>query len=411
MTDPAPIRPLRSTAAHAMTMLLALAMALATATGCRGASDATAQGPPPQAGAGAGEGPAPTVEVVPARRGALSRTLAFTGEVLADRRVDVVPLESGLLVALEVDEGDAVTRGDVLARLDEDLQDRRRREADAARRSARAAVAQARAERDRQERELERRRRLQERDALPRAEVEALEDQLAVLDAALVAAEARGVESDTALASRRAEVERRVVRAPFDGVVVRRLQDPGAAVSPQQPLLTLLDRESLEFVARLPERRLGELEPGARATITLDAAPDRPLEAELRRLGEDIERGSRTIEARFRIESGDLRIRHGMFGRGRMTLEQREALVHVPEDAVHREADEEDATESVHVWIVRDGQASRATVEVLYRLEGRAALRGIDEGALVIVSPVARLEDGQRVRILDQPQARPGARR
>lgn len=379
---------------------------LVVLAGCRGGPDAAAQGPPP--GAGPGQGPSPVVEVVLAERGALTRTMAFTGEVLADRMVELTPLESGQLVDVSVDEGETVRAGAVLARLDDDVQDRRRREADAARRAAQAQVAQAVAERDRHAREVERRRRLQARDALPRAELEALEDQMATLEAAVAAAQAREAEASTALGSRRTDLERRRVVAPFDGLVVRRLRDPGAAVSAQQPVVVLVDPSSLEFVAQVPEHRLSEVEVGARASIALDAAPEQRIEATLRRIGSLVDRDSRTVELRFGLEEGPVAIRHGMFGRGRMTLEQREASVLVPDEAVHEGRGEGAASE---VWVVREARAEKREVEVIHRLEGRVAVRGVDEGEQVIVSPVMRLQDGQSVRTRAQPVARPGARR
>lgn len=360
---------------------------------------AATQGPP-------GERPAQSVLVAVAERGPFVQYTTFTGEVLADRHVELTAQESGVLQTLEVDEGDLVEEGQRIGQLDTDLQRRRVAEAETALATAQARVQQARADRRQLERDIERRRPTVERGAAPASELDALVDRTDVLESAIALAEAQVAEARQALASRRTELERRRVVAPFSGRVATRHLNAGAVVSSSTPILTLVDENTLEFVAQVSERRIASLRPDAAAEIRFDTSPDEVFTARLHRVGSIVDRQARTVELRFTVDAESITLRHGMFGRGRLAVAEVEDAVHIPQEAL-----EEHEGQS-RVWRVVDETVEPVDVEVLLESGRRRAVTQIEEGDRVITSPTTRLQRGARVRVVDpdagSANARPG---
>lgn len=366
---------------------------VAFAAACQ--SDA-ADGPPAAEAAGPPAAPPPSVRVAVVEEGDVERTVAFTGEVLADRRVDLAPLESGRLQTLAVDVGDRVAEGDVVATLDEAVQrtlrDERRRDVQ----TASAQVDVARAELAQHLADLDRRRALADRGAITRAELAALEDRVPVLEANIELAETRQATARTRLAAVDTDLDRREVRSPFDGVVVERHAVPGATVSPQAPILTLVDPTTLEFVGRIPERALAEVAVGHRVRIQVDALGDGSIEGPIRRLGGDVDRESRTVEVRVGLDDTDVadRLLDGMFGRGQIVIEEDHGTL-VPVEALGRGP----AGGSV-VWTVADDVASQIDAQVGLQDDAFATVAGIAPGQRVVLRPPRGLEDGGPVIVV-----------
>ena len=376
------------------------ALVLGAFTGCsNGDAPASAGGP-------GGPGPAPPtpVRVAVAEARSLVQTVDFAGELLAERRVELAPETSGRLVELLVDEGDRVTAEQRLAQLDTELVRRDVAEADARLHGAQARVAQAHAQREQQANEVSRRRPLAERNAFPAAQFAQLEDALQVGDEAVAVAETQVREAEAALQTARAELTRREVVAPFDGLVVTRHATVGAIASAQSPLLTLVDESSLRFVFPLSEQRLSLAAPGATATIRFDAFPDRVLEATIVQLGGVVDRESRTVDVKLRIEAAEAGLRHGMFGRGQLVAVETSDGTVVPITALQTTRED-----TVRVWTVDGDVVHPVDANVTLRTEAFAAVEGVAAGTRVVLAPPMSLTDGARVVVVGAPSDGSGA--
>lgn len=165
----------------------------------------------------------------------------------------------GRVVEVRAREGDVVAAGAVLVRLDDRDLVARREQADAAVLTADAAHNEARLQ-------AQRLRALFADSAAPRAQLDAAES-------GLVRAE-QGVRGARAMA---AEVEALAdyaeVRAPFGGVVVQRLVDPGAFTAPGMPLLRLDDPSRLRVVAAVPPSTTFDVRRGSQVGVTIEGVP------------------------------------------------------------------------------------------------------------------------------------------
>jgi membrane fusion protein (multidrug efflux system) len=347
----------------------------------------SAAGPP------AAARPATPVFTAPAVAGSLQDLLDFTGEILADRVVNVAPLVSGQLHSVLVDEGDSVTAGQPLFELDMALEQRGIDELSALRQSAAARLDLANSELERARREIERQQPLLDRGAITVAAFDRLRDDLTVLESAAQLASVQQQEITSRIRTARENLTRRTTAARSAGLVITRLLEVGATATPGTPVLTMVDAESLELVAMLPERLLPILQPGTRATVRLDGAPANELSASLIRVAPVVQRDSRTVETRFRVEASPVPLRHGMFVRGRLVAATVEGVL-IPARALTR------LNENDHVWVVRDSTAVARPVQVLLRAGEQLAVSGVEDGDQVVLSPPVGLIEGATVAIV-----------
>lgn len=214
-----------------------------------------------------------------AASGELPGVVSASGELEAEKRVNVSPKRQGVIEELYVEEGDLVQQGQSLARMDRGDLDERLGELQAQLGSAQAQLARSRSE-------LERNERLYRQSAISLSDYNTERSNFLVDKAAEQAARKR-------LTARRVEQADLVVRAPFDGVVTQRFADPGAFVTPTTTASATAGATSssivelaqgLEVVAKVPESDIGRVRLGQSATVRVDAFPDKRFEARVKRI-------------------------------------------------------------------------------------------------------------------------------
>jgi len=202
--------------------------------------------------AGAGPGP----RAVPAEEDGRGVVWA-TGKVEALRQAVVGSKVPGRIEAYLRQEGESVRKGEPLV-----LLERGRSKAEAARAGAR---------RDQARRELGRARKLRRSRVIPASELESAETALLLAQAELEAG--------------REAVEEAVVRAPFDGRVLKTFRESGESVTPGAPLLAIGDLSAFKVRSEVDELDVSRVRTGARAWIRPDSLPGRVLEGTVARLG------------------------------------------------------------------------------------------------------------------------------
>jgi HlyD family secretion protein len=361
------------------------------------------------------------VEVATVTRGPLVVTVDEEGRTrVRDRFVISAPV-TGRVLRIELEPGDAVTRGQVVARLQPEtpplLDVRTRAEAEAAVTAADAALGRARAEERRAraalaqaERELARSRELVAGGAMAAQEADAREAEARLareaVDAAAYLVMAAGADLERAQArlagpARAGAGAQVAVRSPVAGVVLRRLRESESVVPVGEPLIEVGDPAELEIVADLLSSDAVRVRPGARAMVeqwggdTVLAATVRRIEpsgfTKVSALGVEEQRvnvvlqptdpdGCAALGDAYRV---DVRI---------VTWEA-DAVLRVPTGALFRE------NERWALYAVRDGRARLTPVETGHQTAREAeVLSGLDAGDEVIVHPGDLVRDGVRVQ-------------
>ena len=216
---------------------------------------------------------------VVAEAGSLPGVVNATGELEAEKRVNVSPKRQGVIDALYVEEGDLVVKGQPLALMDSgDLQDRLS-ELNANLRSSQAQLSRSRSE-------LERNQSLYRQSAISLSDFNTVRSAFLVDQSAVEAARQR-------LEARRVEKQELIVRAPFSGVISQRYADPGSFVTPTTTASATAGATSssivelaqgLEVVAKVPESDIGRIRLGQNASVRVDAFPDRSFASRVKRI-------------------------------------------------------------------------------------------------------------------------------
>jgi HlyD family secretion protein len=363
------------------------------------------------------------VDVAVVSRGPLMVTVDEEGMTrVRDRFLVSAPL-AGRVLRIELEPGDPVARGDVVARVRAEapplLDERTRAEARAAVEAARAALGRARADEQRArttmaqaERELMRIRELTESRVVAQAELEARESDLAVARESATAAEF-AVRSAT-FELRRAEARLAEpgpnvaggvipVTAPVDGVVLRRLRESESVVPAGDPLVEIGDPRRLEIVADLLSTDAVRIAPGARALIE-QWGGDRVLDAKVRRiepagftkisaLGVEEQRVNVVLDfvdpvAAWAALGDAYRVEV------RVVVWEAPDVLKVPTAALFREGSR------WAVYVLETGRARRTEVMLGHQTGQESEVTGgLSEGATVILHPGDTLAGGVRVEV------------
>lgn len=225
--------------------------------------------------------------------------VSFVGVIVDAARVELIAPTTGNLVEVTVHEGQAVTEGAVLARIDDPEARAERAVARAERRAAKARVGRAAIEVSRAERERSEQRRLAEAGL---AAAHAVDEAQTV--AAQAVADHRQAKADLAAAQARVDrLEARLARtelvAPFDGTVTTRRLDPGARVTAEMPILTL-SREADPWVRfAVSPAQAAELRGGAVIDVDVGGATRR---ATIERIAPRVDAAAEMIFVSARLE-------------------------------------------------------------------------------------------------------------
>ena len=238
------------------------------------------------------------------------RSEQLTGRVVPSKDVELTTPLSGLLEQVHVQRGDRVEADDPIAQMDDALQRvaaesaRLRAEQQADRREAQAVLRHT-------QRELARARGLYERDAASEWEVLRRESEVERAEAALA-----GVEEALALAAVEHELEqlrldRHRIAAPFAGVIVERLAEPGAGMAGNDPVVRLVALDPLHAELNLPVSLYHRLEPGRHYRLAGDAPVDAELTGRLKVIEPIVDLATGTFRAIFEIENPDFALPAG----------------------------------------------------------------------------------------------------
>jgi RND family efflux transporter MFP subunit len=331
------------------------------------------------------------------------------GRVVSRRTSQLGFDRAGRIARMEVDEGDTVEPGRLLATLDtaELRAERRRVEAQIGEIEAQLAMARL---------TTRRRQALRASDHLSPEQLDQAVFSERALAARLAAAQAARETVDASLAM--AEI-----RAPYAGTITARLADEGSVVAPGTPILRLIEAGALEAHIGVPPDAAAALRAGAAHALEIEG---RSVPATLRTVVESVERDTRTVTAIFRLEGGGpAPALDGALARVRLTRRLDDpgfwlplaalaeshrglwsAYALVPAPAGAEEAGATPGGAAVDAPL----RAERRQVEVLHTEAERAFVRGtLRDGDTVVWSGAHRLVPGQIVRRIDPGASAVGA--
>ena len=336
--------------------------------------------------------------------------LNASGYVTARLQSTVSSKVTGRIIEVLVEEGMAVSEGQVLARLDDTTERSYLALAEAQLGAARGAQAELEVRYEEARLDLDRQRRLLEQRLIGQADLDAAQAEADSLRARIANQREQVVVAEREIDVRRTALEDTVIRAPFSGVAISKDAQPGEMISPvgagggftRTGVCTIVDMSSLEIEVDVNESYINRVSPAQRVVANLDAYPDWEIPASVITTIPTADRQRATVLVRIAFdELGDPRILPDM-GVNVAFLEAGPP----PEEAV--------VEAEPRLWIPSAALRSDGGAQVVFvargdTVERRAVTTGLEDGGdvevlaglaageQVVVEGPAELADGERV--------------
>ncbi len=322
-----------------------------------------------------------TVEAAVLERRDLLPTFSFSANLEAVWSTDVSPKADGRIDQLLVEEGDKVTVGMVLARLDTN-------ELAAQVMQAEGQLLQAKATLEQNELNFRRMETLSKQDAVSLQTLDSARTQRDLAQGGVNAA----MGNLTLLKTR---LENANIICPLNGVVVKRYVQSGTFSKAGAPIVTVADVSSLLAKAVVGEAQIQEMKLGIPVKIRVNALKDQEFTGTLTRLSPAAALPARTFTAEVNIPNPQGILKAGMFAKADIEGRLRSKILAVPESALVLREDQKTvfvvtAENKVVQKVLKLGEAAGGWVEVL---------DGVKEGEKIVVAGQHKLKDGASVRI------------
>jgi len=307
----------------------------------------------------------------------LTRSIQFSGSIMPVVQTTVKSKVPGEVTHLMVREGQAVEPGQLLAQIDtRDLQSRLDA-AVASHEEARARLTIAEKNRVNNQQLLNQKFISQN----------AYDTTQSVYEAGVALANSQ--EAQVRIA--RKALEDAQVRAPFAGVVARRMANTGEKVSVDSPLFTLVDLGRMEIEAPAPASEVPSIRAGQPASFRVDGFGERNFEGRVERINPVADANSRSITLYISVANRDGSLKGGMFAKGQIVLDETRKSAVVPAAAIREESGQ------LFVFTIEGGKIARRPVQVGFTepQQGLVEVKtGLEQGLNVVSARVSGLKAG-----------------
>jgi membrane fusion protein (multidrug efflux system) len=305
----------------------------------------------------------------------LQRTLSLSGSLSPVLQSTVRSKVSGEVHKVTVREGDRVAEGQVIAVIDTlDLK-------------AKLDSAVASLEENKAKESIARKNQENNRQLLRQKFISqnAFDTTQSVHEAAVAAV--KSSEAQVRMAEK--AVNDAVVRAPFAGIVSRRMVNVGERVAIDGSMFTIVDLANMEIEAPAPASEVPSVKVGQVAQFKVDGFGDRTFDGRIARINPAADPGSRSITLYVAMANKEGLLRGGMFAKGQLILDKSPPAPVVPAGAVREEAGQS------FVFTIEDGKIARRPVTLGMREEGLVEIRsGLEKGVPVVRARITDLKAG-----------------
>jgi RND family efflux transporter MFP subunit len=191
-------------------------------------------------------------------------------------------------------------------------------------------------------------------------------------------------------------VEDANVRAPFDGVIYKRIAQPGEKVSEDSPIVALVNLAEMEMEALAPASEIPAVQPGQSARFRVGGFGERLFEGRVARINPVTEPGSRSIYVYLALANPDSALKGGMFAQGDLVLDKTEPRPAIPLTALRSESG------LPYVLVIEDDKLVKRPVTLGLRAENEGyveVLAGLEPGERVLSARIDTLGPGSVVTL------------
>lgn len=334
--------------------------------------------------------------------------LNASGYVVAQRKAAVATKITGRLVALSVEEGSRVKKGEIIARLENEDVIALRNQAAAILNVARFNLRQTNAELQDAAASFHREKILRAKGIATQAEYDSAMARYKKAKAAVAGGKAAVKADAAALQVADVSLEYTRIRAPFDAVVLTKNADIGDIITPigaatnaKAAVVTIADMSSLQVEADVSESNLELVKVGQSCEIQLDALPESRFRGEVHMIVPTADRSRATVMVKVRFIDKDSRILPEMsakvaFLSRPLENEEQKPLITINPDALITRNGKD------FVFLIKDDRVVQTSVTTGIQIGDMIeVLDGIKQDDKVAVKPVNKLKDGSRIKVIE----------
>ena len=305
---------------------------------------------------------AQTVKVQPAAKQEVKQDGTYSATVQAFAVNNIAPQSGGRIQKINVEVGDYVGKGQILAEMD------------------RVQLDQAKLRLSNAETELGRLKQLYEQGGLAQSDYEAVELNYKVSKSTY----------DNL-------VENTILRSPITGVVTARYYDRGDMYGMASPIFTVQQITPVKILVGISEGDYTKVSKGDKVTLSVDALPGKTFDGTIKRIYPTIDPMTHTVNVEVQVPNTDRQLRPGMYAKVNVTFGHNRSIV-VPDAAVVRLQ----GSGQRNVFVVENGVAVQKEVTLGRHFDGQyEILSGIEEGEQVVVKGGSALRNGAQVEVIE----------
>lgn len=321
----------------------------------------------------------------------LPESIDLVGTIKARTSALVSARIPGTVSLLQVAEGDQVSKGQLLGKLDSQENLAQASGARAVIDEASRGLEEAQARLKLAESTFHRFKQLYDEQALTKQEYDTRQTELELAQQGLARAEARLQQTREAASAATTLADYTKIVAPITGVIVSKQVDLGSTVFPGQPLLMIDDESSYQLELAVPESLLQLIHTGTTVQVQVDALGN-SLQGKIKEIVPASDPASRTYTAKIPLSVKG--VRSGMFGRGSVQLASSRQGVLIPASAVFEKG------ALTAVWTVGSDSLIRMRLVKTGKQQGDLVevLSGLEDGDQLVTSGIEKAVDGGRLQ-------------
>ncbi len=316
------------------------------------------------------------VRVAQVERSVFREIVSVSGDVLPWAEVTVYPEASGRVESLPVREGQYVSRGELIAQIDQEKSTLTVSQIESQLASSKISL-------DKLRKDYERSKRLFEQKVIAE---KSMDDAKTALD--IAARNVESLESQLSLANVRLKDAR--VAAPIKGVITKKYIDQGQIAN--GPIVTIADIEKVKVTVPVGEKEITRIRKGQRAEIHVDAYHGKIFAGVVHNVFPGVDMQTRTAQVEIAVDNSARNLKPGMFARADIIISSRENAFVIPIDSI---IEKEGGS---YVFVAENDKARiRQITTGMEKDERIEVLSGLEEGTSLIIEGQRSLQEGSKI--------------
>lgn len=344
-----------------------------------------------------------TVESAQVSRHEVAEFITVVGNLIGETTVDVVPRVGGRIEAVTVKMGDRVTKGQVVAKMDDRDVREQISQAIANLEVNKATVRTRESDLKSAETTMQRQKTMLGAGLSSKQNFDDADARYSSALAQLDVAKAQTSQTQSRIEELRVTLSNTSVVSPVDGFVGKRNLDAGAFAGQNTPVVSVVDLRIVRMVANLVEKDFRRVQQGLEATVEVDAFPGEQFSGTISRVSPVFDAATRTATMEIEVPNPGYRLKPGMYARVAMLVDRQADALTVPKTALI------DVDGKRGVYVIDQNVARFRPIRTgLQDVERVQVLEGVDEGQRVVTIGALAIKDGDPVQLAGARGGRTG---